>query len=65
MTGNFAQSAKRMAGIAARLLGWAPDAFWKSTPEEIATALSDPAQDGSPPSRDQVYSMMERDKNGR
>jgi hypothetical protein len=37
---RFGESAERLAGAAALLLGWRPDEFWNATPIELATALS-------------------------
>lgn len=66
MTATFTQSAAHWAGLAARLLGWRPDEFWRATPTEMATALTDPAepQATQPPNRDQIARMMERDTDG-
>ncbi len=36
---NFTQSARRLAGCTALLLGWRPDEFWRATPQELADAL--------------------------
>lgn len=36
----FRQSARRLAGHAALLLGWRPDEFWNATPDELDTALA-------------------------
>lgn len=36
----FGESACRLAGAAALLLGWRPEDFWNATPAELATALS-------------------------
>ena len=35
----FGVSANRLAGLAARLLGWRPGEFWEATPTELASAL--------------------------
>jgi hypothetical protein len=37
--GSFGGRAAQLAGFAASLLGWRPDEFWNSTPEEFAAAL--------------------------
>jgi Phage tail assembly chaperone protein, TAC len=42
----FGESAARLAGLAAALLGWRPAEFWAATPDELAcilAALSPPA----------------------
>ena len=63
MTPAFGPGASRLAGLAARALGWRPGEFWAATPAELATALT---PDGStnalaPLSRDEFNTMMERD----
>jgi uncharacterized phage protein (TIGR02216 family) len=35
----FADSAKRLAGLAAGRLGWAPETFWAASPQDVANAL--------------------------
>ena len=32
-----------LSGLAARLLGWSPDEFWRATPAELAAAFGEPA----------------------
>lgn len=36
----FGDSAVRLAGASAVLLGWRPGEFWAATPEELATVLT-------------------------
>lgn len=36
---TFAKSAARLAGLAARGLGWTPDTFWAATPQDLLNAL--------------------------
>jgi hypothetical protein len=63
---TFAETAARLAGIAARLLGWRPAEFWSATPAELALCLADPSAPASEPlSREAIRRMMERDENGR
>ena len=38
---KFGERANLLAGVAARLLGWRPDEFWRATPAELAAALHD------------------------
>ena len=58
---SFAPNARRLCGIASRLLGWRMAEFWETTPTELAMAL-DPADPvGCPPNRDEILRMMERD----
>lgn len=65
MNQSFAANARRFAGIAARVLGWRPHDFWDTTPAELALALATPSPDGTPPSRSEIESMMEQERNGR
>ena len=37
---SFGETAERLAGAGALLLGWRPDEFWNATPAELATSLS-------------------------
>ncbi len=63
MTSTFADAARRWCCLSARLLGWRPADFWSATPAELAMALADPddAASLSPPSREMIARMMERD----
>ena len=63
MTATFADATRRWCALAARLLGWRPGEFWSATPEELLMALADPAgsDPASPPSREAIARMMERD----
>jgi len=62
---TFAATAKRSFPLAARLLGWRPEEFWRATPAELALALADPdaADRVTPPNRETIAKMMERDDN--
>lgn len=66
MTATFADAARRCCALSARLLGWRPPDFWRATPAELAMALTDPSLlDGTtPPSRETIAQLMERDANG-
>ena len=44
---TFAESARRLAGVAGALLGWRPDEFWRATPAELAAVLDALAGDGA------------------
>jgi hypothetical protein len=35
---RFGAAAARLSGMAARLLGWRPDEFWRATPAELEAA---------------------------
>ncbi len=66
MTKHFADTAPRWACVAAQFLGWRPNEFWCATPDELALALSDPAEgfNDAALSREQIAQMMERDIHG-
>jgi hypothetical protein len=40
MSDRFAAGAGRLAGVAAWLLGWRPDEFWRATPDELAAVMT-------------------------
>lgn len=65
MSDSFAGAAARWCALAARLLGWRPGEFWNATPAELAMALAAPddAATPSPPNREAIARMMERDAN--
>ncbi len=58
---TFAAAAVRAAGVAGAVLGWAPDAFWRATPAELATVLRAIVGEdaGAPPDRATLARMME------
>jgi hypothetical protein len=66
VTDSFAEAAARWCGLAARFLGWTPADFWNATPAELTMALADPAEAASlsPPSREMIATLMERDADG-
>lgn len=63
MTAGFGDAATRWCGFSARLLGWRPAEFWTATPAELAMALAAPDDPAcpTPPSRETIARMMERD----
>lgn len=60
MTGNFGDAAARLWGVASSLLGWRPDEFWRSTPAELAMALTPEFDAVDPPSRDAIEQLRRR-----
>lgn len=64
MKNRFAGQATKLAGIAARHLGWRPDDFWNVTPADLMLALCPPDEDAAMLSRDDLNTMLERDRNG-
>ena len=63
MTARFGDAALRWAGLAAQALGWRPAEFWAATPTELVTSLTSAEElsTPSPPSREAIARMMERD----
>ena len=67
MTPTFSDSARRLAGLTPRLLGWRPDDIWGATPAELAAILAADADHAAPDplSRAELDKLMEQDRNGR
>ncbi|MBB4633662.1 phage tail assembly chaperone [Sphingosinicella soli] len=55
---TFAESARRAAGLAARL-GWRADDFWAATPADLLNALGPAAEDALGGA--ELRQLMERD----
>lgn len=55
-----------MAPLAAQLLGWRPQDFWRSTPDEFALFLKSPgsADENVGVSSADLKRLMENDNNG-
>ena len=65
MSETFAAGTTRLAGIVPRLLGWRPDEFWQATPAELAAIFAaDEPPCGTPLSRSELDTMIERDRHG-
>lgn len=65
MSQHFAPVALRLSGLVPRLLGWSPDAFWATTPAELAAILMPEAGgDPAPLSRADLNRLMELDGHG-
>ncbi len=60
MSAGFGPAALRLAGLAARLLGWRPGDFWSATPAELRAALL-PAEPTAALGRADLDRMMEQD----
>jgi uncharacterized phage protein (TIGR02216 family) len=58
---RFGPGASRLVGLAARLLGWRPDEFWRATPADVAAALAPPDDAAAPLSRSDLTRLMEAD----
>ncbi len=66
---SFSESAVRLAGVSAMLLGWRPDEYWRATPEELATVLAALAETGAgwreaPPDASALARLMEQFPDG-
>lgn len=57
MSETFGANAARLAGAAARLLGWRPHEFWSATPAELASVLTVAGGDCAPPDRDTIAAL--------
>jgi uncharacterized phage protein (TIGR02216 family) len=64
MSGTFAETARRLSGLVARVLGWRPADFWAATPAELAAIFSPEAETAAPLSRAELDSLMERERDG-
>lgn len=65
MSGTFAVSALKLAGLVPRLLGWRPAEFWAATPAELAAILQPGTAAGEAPlTRREFDTLMERDRDG-
>lgn len=64
MSPSFGPAASRLAGLAAHLMGWRPDEFWRATPAELAAILNPATPAGQPLGRSDLNRLMERE-NGR
>ena len=62
MSEPFASAASRMAGLAARALGWRPAEFWQATPAELALSLGQAEDAVTAPSRADIAAMIEKEK---
>lgn len=58
MSDSLGPTALRLAGLAARMLGWRPAEFWGATPAELFTALEPDRPKGL--DRADLAQMMER-----
>ena len=57
---SFGLAARRLAGVAAQVLGWTPDTFWNATPCELSDALTPPGEGGEPPDKAKIDALMAR-----
>ena len=64
MSERFAEHARRLAGVAARLLGWPPHWFWQATPREFASIFENPDGEAGGMTRIELDQLLEQDSNG-
>lgn len=64
MSASFAGSARRLAGLVARALGWRPGEFWTATPAELAAILVRDDEAATPLSRAELTLLLEREGDG-
>ena len=57
---RFGESAERLCGLAATLLGWRPNEFWEATPAELASALRTSAEGAEPPEPGTIDALRRR-----
>ena len=62
---TFADTATRLAALAALTLGWRPGEFWAATPAELALCLGTSDPGNAPPSRAEMLALIERDADAR
>lgn len=61
----FRKTARRLAGLSAILLGWRPEDFWRTTPEELATILAAHLHpEGKPADRAMLERLKEKYPDG-
>ena len=63
----FADRAARLAGLAGVMVGWAPDAFWRATPAELAALVGACLGDGAdavPPDAATIARLREMHPDG-
>lgn len=61
MSQRLADGAARLAGLAARALGWRPHEFWAATPAKLALSLAPPESGAAPLDRAGFTRLMEQD----
>ena len=64
MSGRFADQAIALCRFAAIHLGWRPDEFWRATPADLLSVLSEPDPGARPPTRADIARLMEQDAHG-
>ena len=65
MNHAFGPGAARLGGLAARLLGWRPDDFWRATPAELAAILAPYSSADQSLARSDLDRLMEQDNEHR
>ena len=57
---DFRTGVPPLAALAAQALGWTPEAFWRATPSELATALGPITPIAEGMDRSDLETLMER-----
>ena len=60
----FGERACCLFGLAARALGWTPEAFWAATPAELVWAMRDGDERVEPVSTDEITELLVRFPDG-
>lgn len=59
---TFTETAVRLSGVTALVLGWVPDVFWGATPDELGAILAAAGggqADAAPPDGATIARLME------
>lgn len=64
MSERFGDQARRLSGLAGRLLGWPPHWFWQATPDEFAAIFETPDDQQAGVTRAELDRLLEDDDNG-
>ncbi|KQT34668.1 hypothetical protein ASG29_00390 [Sphingomonas sp. Leaf412] len=58
--GRFADAAVRLAGLAGVVFGWAPDTFWRATPDELGALVAAVVpEEAAPPDAGMIARLRE------
>lgn len=64
MSERFREDARRLAGLAARILGWPPHWFWRSTPDEFTAIFESPDDPSVGMTRAELDRLMKDNTDG-
>ncbi|GAA4641928.1 hypothetical protein GCM10023115_02590 [Pontixanthobacter gangjinensis] len=60
----FGESAIRLAGLAAQVLGWRPGDFWNATPADLVLSLNASDTETDTLTRTELNSLLEGEQHG-